>query len=78
MANADQRDSDGDGFGSVCDPDLDGDGIVNFSDLGLMKARFFSTDDQADLNGDGIVNLGDLGVMKTLFFAPPGPSGIVD
>jgi hypothetical protein len=72
-----QRDTNGDGFGNICDADLNNDGVVNFGDLGLMKSVFFSTDPDADLNGDGLVNFGDLGIMKSLFFGPPGPSGLV-
>ena len=30
VANADQRDTNGDGYGNVCDPDLNNDGIVNY------------------------------------------------
>ena len=75
-ANADQRDSNGDGFGNVCDADLDDDCIVNATDLGLFKAVFFTTDSDADFNGDGIVNAIDLGVLRTLFFGTPGPSGL--
>ncbi|MEL7449040.1 MAG: hypothetical protein AAFN78_07505 [Pseudomonadota bacterium] len=73
LANPDQRDSNGDGFGNRCDPDLDDDLNVSFSDLGLMKAVFFTTDADADLDGDGSVNFGDLGIMKAFFFGPPGP-----
>jgi hypothetical protein len=76
IANADQRDTNGDGFGNACDPDLNDDGIVNFVDLGLMKAAFFGTDADADLNGDGNVNFVDLGTLKQFFFQPPGPSGV--
>jgi hypothetical protein len=76
VANADQRDTNGDGYGNVCDPDLNNDGIVNFSDLGLLKPLFFSADPDADFNGDGAVNFVDLGTMKTFFFLPPGPSGL--
>ncbi len=36
-----QRDTNGDGFGNACDPDLNDDGIVNFSDLALLKRVFF-------------------------------------
>jgi hypothetical protein len=75
-ANADQRDTNGDGFGNACDPDLDDNGIVNFVDLGIMRSVFFQVDDDADLNGDGRVNFGDLAVLKQYFFQPPGPSGI--
>ncbi|MEL7451022.1 MAG: thrombospondin type 3 repeat-containing protein [Pseudomonadota bacterium] len=77
VANADQRDTNGDGFGNICDADLDNDGSINFSDLGLLKSVFFSNDADADLDGDGAVNFTDLGLMKQSFFGPPGPSGQV-
>jgi len=74
VSNADQRDTSGDGYGNICDPDLNGDGAVNFVDLGLLKSVFFTSDADADLNGDGAVNFIDLGIMKSMFFQPPGPS----
>jgi hypothetical protein len=76
ILNSDQRDTDKDGYGNVCDPDLNNDGIVNFKDLGLLKGVFFETDPDADFNGDGRVNMLDLGTMKAFFFSPPGPSGL--
>jgi hypothetical protein len=76
LANADQRDSNGDGYGNLCDPDLDNNGIVNFTDLGLLKTAFFTTSPDADFDGDGLVNFVDLGIMKSFFFLPPGPSGL--
>ena len=76
-ANVDQRDTNGDGFGNICDPDLNNDGAINVLDLGLMKAVFFSADADADLDGDGVVNVVDLGIMKARFFGEPGPSGLV-
>lgn len=72
-----QRDTDGDGFGNSCDPDFNGDLIINFTDLGYMRANFFSADQDADLDGDGAVNFTDLGVIKAMFFGAPGPSGTV-
>lgn len=77
-ANADQRDTDGDGIGNLCDPDLNNDCLVNFTDLAAMKSVFFSADPDADLNGDGAVNFGDVGILKAFFFAAPGPSGLPD
>ena len=74
--NTDQRDTDTDGIGNACDPDLNQSCFVNFTDLGLMKAVFFSADPDADLNGDGKVNYLDLGIMTARFFGPPGPSGL--
>jgi glucose/arabinose dehydrogenase len=76
VPNADQRDSNGDFYGNLCDADLTNDGMVNFGDMGQLKQRFFSTDPHADLNGDGRVNFTDLGMAKAAFFDPPGPSGL--
>ncbi|MFK7887815.1 MAG: S8 family serine peptidase [Gammaproteobacteria bacterium] len=77
VANADQRDTNGDGYGNICDADLNNDGVVNPVDLGLFRAVFFQGGDlDADFNGDGVVNATDLGIIRTLFFQPPGPSGI--
>lgn len=75
-ANTDQRDSDADGFGNVCDADLTGDCVVNAVDLGLFRAVFFTSDANADLDGNGVVNAIDLGILKVGFFLAPGPSGV--
>ena len=72
VANADQRDTDSDGIGNWCDPDLNNDQVVNFIDLGLLRAVFFSSNEDADFNGDGVVNFVDLGILRAYFFAPPG------
>jgi hypothetical protein len=72
-----QRDTNGDGYGNACDPDLNGDGIVNFIDLARMKNVFFRRNPDADLNGVGLVSFADLARLKAFFFKPPGPSGQV-
>jgi hypothetical protein len=75
--NADQRDTNGDGYGNLCDTDLNNDGVTNATDLALFRAVFFQSGDlDADFNGDGIVNTGDLGILRARFFQAPGPSGI--
>jgi hypothetical protein len=76
VANFDQRDTDGDGYGNDCDPDLDGDLLVDFTDLGLFKSVFLTNDPDADFDGSGVVNFADLGTMKSYFLKPPGPSGL--
>ncbi|MEL7449039.1 MAG: thrombospondin type 3 repeat-containing protein [Pseudomonadota bacterium] len=76
LPNADQRDTDNDTYGNVCDADLNNDLQINFVDLGIMKSNFFTTDPDSDLDGDGSVNFGDLGAMKAAFFGMPGPSGV--
>ncbi|MFK8016365.1 MAG: dockerin type I domain-containing protein [Gammaproteobacteria bacterium] len=66
----------GDGFGNLCNADLNNDGVINVVDLGLMRSVFFAADEDADLNGDGIVNAQDLGLLRASFFGAPGPSGL--
>ena len=75
VSNADQRDTNGDGFGNVCDADLNNDGIVNTLDFGLFRKAYGSTGPNldADFNGDGIVNTLDFGLFRKMYGAPPGP-----
>jgi hypothetical protein len=77
VANADQRDADSDGFGNLCDADLNDDGVVNLVDLAAFRARFLSGDPVADFDGDGVVSLTDLAIFKASFLRSPGPSGRV-
>ncbi len=35
-----QRDTDGDGFGNFCDPDLNNNRIVNFMDFSHVRSLF--------------------------------------
>ena len=83
VANPTQCDTNGDGYGNACDADLDGSGIVNFADLAILRAAFFTTpadpawNPDADFDCNDAVGFSDLGVMKGGFFLPPGPSGLV-
>ncbi len=78
VVNADQQDTNGDGFGNACDADLNNDNIVNVVDLGILRTLFFQSGAlDSDFNGDGVTNVVDLGLMRTMFFQPPGPSGLV-
>ena len=76
-ANADQRDTDADGFGNACDADFNNNDVVDPGDFTLLKNRFGQTGypDQ-DLNGNGVVDPGDFTVLKAGFGKPPGPSGL--
>lgn len=77
VANPSQCDTDGDGFGNLCDADLNNNGTVNFTDLGLLKSVYLTADPDADFNCNGVVNITDLGLLKTMMYSTPGPSGLV-
>ncbi len=40
-ANADQRDTNSDGFGNLCDADFNNDCVINVVDLGVLRSGFF-------------------------------------
>lgn len=81
LANADQLDTNGDGYGNLCDADLNDNGTVNAGDLALFRVAFGSNgasanwNPHADFNGSGSVNAADLAIFRTRFGLPPGPSG---
>ena len=77
-----QRDTDGDGFGNMCDADLDNTGLVDFSDFFEFRTLFgspapgvepFTLADHADFDGNGTVDFGDFFILRGFFGAPPGP-----
>ena len=85
VANADQRDTDGDLYGNRCDADIavPNDGTVNLGDYSTFRAAFGGTapltpaQENADFNGDGNVNLGDYSIFRASFGQAPGPSALV-
>lgn len=77
LTNSDQRDTDGDGFGNICDADFDQNCVVNFIDLNIIAAFFLVPGDfDTDLNGDGVTNFVDFSIVASSFLSPPGPSGV--
>ncbi|MEO0423570.1 MAG: FG-GAP-like repeat-containing protein [Pseudomonadota bacterium] len=73
LPNPGQLDSNGDGFGNRCDPDLNNDNIVNLGDVALFRDAFGTDDPDADFTGDGIVNGIDFRILRSFFGSPPGP-----
>ena len=80
VANADQRDTDGDNIGNMCDGDLNNDGDTNTIDLNIYKLAHRTVvgdpnyNEHADFNGDGAINTLDLNIYKRLHRLLPGPS----
>ncbi|MGH2690321.1 MAG: thrombospondin type 3 repeat-containing protein, partial [Actinomycetota bacterium] len=81
-ANADQRDTNGDGYGNACDPDYDGDGDIDGNDYAIFVPLFGSREGEeryeadVDLNGDSAIGAPDLLLLAQLYGKPPGPSGL--
>ncbi len=77
VANPTQLDANGDGYGNICDPDFNNNGIVDSQDGALLKAAFGSgAFPDRDLNGNGIVDSNDGARLKARFGQAPGPSGL--
>ncbi|MDH3588072.1 MAG: hypothetical protein OEQ74_01580 [Gammaproteobacteria bacterium] len=83
-----QVDSDADFYGNECDgdiaPDVDppflsGNCLVDFGDVGALKAAFLTNegdanyDQEADLVYSSSIGFADVGRLKTQFLLPPGP-----
>lgn len=76
ITNAEQIDTDGDGYGNACDADFDQNCVVNFLDISAFTEEFLGENELFDLNGDGAVNFLDYIVISQSFLQPPGPSGV--
>ncbi|WP_437310224.1 dockerin type I domain-containing protein [Sorangium sp. So ce388] len=67
-ANANQRDTNGDGFGNIADADLDNDGDVDTGDYNILMAAWNTQlgnpgyNQHADFNGDGNINTADYNI----------------
>ena len=76
VENADQRDTDEDGFGNICDGDFNGDCTTDGIDWAFMRRVFHTQNRRADLNGDGTVDAEDAMLILAMRDQPPGPSGV--
>ncbi|MBL9141443.1 MAG: hypothetical protein JNK53_06205 [Phycisphaerae bacterium] len=66
IASGALHDLNGNGVPDECDGftlDLNGDGVVNGADLGILLGAWNTADPAADLNDDGVVNGADLGLL---------------
>ena len=82
FANTDQRDTNLDGYGNVCDTDYNNDGIVGTPDYLILVPAFGSRFGDAiynpdiDSNGDGVIGTPDFLFLAKGFGSSPGPSGL--
>lgn len=74
VRNADQRDTNRDGFGNACDPDIDDNDSVNRRDFLLLQSFVGKGKNaHADLDGDGQVDAADMKILQAYLGKPPGP-----
>lgn len=77
VANAAQRDTDGDNIGNACDSDIDNNCVVNFLDQFAYASNFLMAGDlDTDNNGDGVTNFIDFILFRDQVLGEPGPSGL--
>jgi hypothetical protein len=76
IANTNQRDTDSDGYGNICDPDFNQNKVVDPADLSRLKSRLGKVSPNEDLNGNNVVDPADMSILKTYLGKAPGPSGI--
>lgn len=78
VENPEQCDADNNGFGNVCDLDIDGDGVVGADDTAalLSAVQSVSRDPLMDLNCNGAADASDLGLVLRGYGSLPGPSGL--
>ena len=81
-ANPLQQDANADGFGNICDADINNSGTVTTADFGLLRsvlgqaAGFSATAAASDMNSSGTVTTADFGLLRARLGTPPGPSGL--
>jgi len=73
---ASQRDANGDGYGNICDPDLNNTGLVTATDYIILRNALNTANAVADLNGSGLVTSADYIILRNMLNRPPGPSGL--
>ncbi|MDH5275306.1 MAG: thrombospondin type 3 repeat-containing protein [Gammaproteobacteria bacterium] len=78
LPNANQVDSNADGFGNRCDADLNNNGSTNAFDTPLYRAQLGQPSvpplyNIADFNTNGSVNAFDTPIYRSLLGSPPGP-----
>ena len=81
-ANPSQLDANSDGYGNICDADLNNSGLVTTADFGILRsvlnqaAGSSPTAAAADLNGSGTVTTADFAILRARLNSAPGPSGL--
>ncbi|HEY8154067.1 MAG TPA: hypothetical protein VII72_08070, partial [Myxococcota bacterium] len=82
VPNADQIDTNQDGFGNRCDADYDDNGAVGAPDFTQLLNAYLSSagdpeyDADIDADSDGVIGPRDFAVLRIYYLQLPGPSGL--
>jgi hypothetical protein len=82
VANPTQLDANADGYGNICDADINNSGTVTTADFGLLRsvlgqaAGSSATAAASDMNSSGTVTTADFGLLRARLGTAPGPSGL--
>lgn len=80
-SNADQKDTDHDGCGNMCDLDNNSDGVISSADFTAFKATYLKGEGDPGYNPvfdatcEGVVNSADFTIFKGSYLQSTGPSG---
>ena len=79
-SNTDQCDTNTDGYGNLCDGDVNDDGAVGAPDFNIFRAEFGSSVPpglaEADFNCDNAIGAPDFNIFRQAFGGFAGPSGL--
>jgi len=79
-SNTDQCDTNTDGYGNLCDTDINNDGAVGNPDFNTFRANFGQAvppgNADTDFNCDNAVGNPDFNIFRSGFGGTPGPSGL--
>ncbi len=84
VSNPTQIDSNGDGYGNICDADINNSGLTTATDFNLLRGCLnqpgyptgTATCQASDMNGSGTVTATDFNLLRTRINTAPGPSGL--
>ena len=82
VPNAGQLDTNSDGYGNICDADLNNSDLVTAADYAILRsvlnqnASASPTAADADLNGSGLVTAADYAILRARINTAPGPSAL--
>lgn len=82
VPNLDQRDTNQDGYGNVCDADYTNDGIIGLPDFIDLSVAYGTSSgeptysEDVDSDGDGTIGSPEFILLSISFGGAPGPSGL--